>query len=236
MGDEQCERLKEVVDLQEIKVKDEGFKFGPSRTYKSSIKVKFTMRVGVNEIDCEFFVVKGNIPILLGNDFMVPLCGKIDMEENKLVLKKADMEIPLKQTKGGHFVIPVRTVTGNDANNIRGEEADAVMMMVLENTENEDIKRLHDEVGHSIFVALALTDDEKAQVKKVHRYFGHRSSRRVWELFAKANKLRGKKQEVLEVIENCKTCSEFKKSPPRPKVGLPIANDFNEIVGLELKL
>ena len=236
MGDEQCERLKEVVDLQEIKVKDEGLKLGSSRTYKSSIKVKFTMRVGVNEIDCEFFVVKGNIPILLGNDFMVPLCGKIDMEENKLVLKKADMEIPLKQTKGGHFVIPVRTVTGNDANNIRGEEADAVMMMVLENTENEDIKRLHDEVGHSIFVALALTDDEKAQVKKVHRYFGHRSSRRVWELFAKANKLRGKKQEVLEVIENCKTCSEFKKSPPRPKVGLPIANDFNEIVGLELKL
>ena len=53
---------------------------------------------------------------------------------------------------------------------------------------------------------------------------------------AKSNKLRGKKQAVLEVIENCKTCSQFKKSPPRPKVGLPVAYDFNDIVGLDLKV
>ena len=31
-------------------------------------------------------------------------------------------------------------------------------------------------------------------------------------------------------------CSQFKKSPPRPRVGLPAANDFNEIVGLDLKV
>jgi transposase InsO family protein len=40
----------------------------------------------------------------------------------------------------------------------------------------------------------------------------------------------------LEVIENYKSCSQFKKSPPRPKVGLPVANDFNDIVGLDLKV
>ena len=55
-------------------------------------------------------------------------------------------------------------------------------------------------------------------------------------MFAKANRLPGKKKAVLEEIERCKICSNFKKSPPRPRVGLPVANDFNEIVGLDLKV
>ena len=236
MGDQEYEKLRDLVDIQEIKVKDEAFRFGPSRIYTSSMKAKLTMRIGINEIDCEFFVLKGQIPILLGNDVMAPLGGNINMEENKLVFKKVDMEIPLEKTKGGHFVIPVRTITGHDAQNIKGDEADAVMLMVLENTEDEDIKKFHDRVGHNAFIALALTDDEKAQVKKVHRYFGHRSSRRIWDLYSKANKLKGKKQAVLEVIDNCETCSAFRKAPPRPKVGLPVANDFNDSVCLDLKV
>ena len=28
----------------------------------------------------------------------------------------------------------------------------------------------------------------------------------------------------------------MKKAPPRPKVGLPVANDFNEVVGMDLKV
>ena len=55
-------------------------------------------------------------------------------------------------------------------------------------------------------------------------------------MFAKADKLKGKKQAVLEVIERCKICSELKKAPPRPKVGMPNANDFNEVVGLDFKV
>ena len=236
MGDEEYYRLKEMVEVKEIKVKEEGFRFGPSRIYNSNKKVKFSMRIGMNQVDCEFFVVKGKVPILLGNDFMAPLGGNIDMDENSLVLKKIDMEIPLEKTKGGHFVIPVSTVTRDVSQNVKGEEADALMLLVLENVENEDIKAFHDNVGHSIFLSLALEADEESKVKKVHRYFGHRSSRKVWDLFNKANKLRGKKQAVFDVIDQCKTCSAFRKSPPRPKVGMPPSSDFNEIVGLDLKV
>ena len=119
---------------------------------------------------------------------MAPLGGNIDMEENRLELKRADMEIPLERTEGGHFVIPIKSVTGLNSQNIRGEEADALMLMVLEDTGNDDLKVFHDKVGHNIFVSLALDDDEKAQVKKVHSYFGHRSSRRIWESFSKVQK------------------------------------------------
>ena len=47
---------------------------------------------------------------------MVPLGGKIDLEESKLVLKKAEMEIPMVEEKGGHFVFPV---AGIDVNNVK---------------------------------------------------------------------------------------------------------------------
>ena len=236
MGDQQLDQLKDLVKVNIFNVKDEGFRFGPSKVYKSNKKARITMRLGMNAIDCEFFIVKGNIPILLGNDVMVPYGGKIDMEENVLFLSKVDMEIPLKKTSGGHFVIPVRSVASIDGNNIKGEEADAVMLLVLDDIENESVQRMHDEVGHNVFIAIALTGDDEERVKKVHRYFGHRSARRVWELFLKAKKLKGKKQAVLEVINNCKTCSKHKKAPPRPKVGLPVANSFNEVVGLDLKV
>ena len=111
-----------------------------------------------------------------------------------------------------------------------------MLILLAESETNDDIENVHKEIGHAAFVGLALTLDEEKEVNKVHRYFGHKSGRRVWELFAKADKLKGKKPEVLEVIENCKVCSQMRKSPPRPKVGLPVANKFNEVVGMDLKV
>ena len=81
MGDQQLDQLKDLVEVDLFNVQDEGFRFGPSKVYKSHKKAKFTMRLGIHEIDCEFFVLNGNIPILLGNDVMVPYGRKIDIEK-----------------------------------------------------------------------------------------------------------------------------------------------------------
>ena len=64
MGDQELDKLKELVDVDIVRVKVEGFRFGPSKIYKSSLKAKFNMQIGTNEVKCEFFVRKGNIPIL----------------------------------------------------------------------------------------------------------------------------------------------------------------------------
>ena len=49
----------------------------------------------------------------------------------------------------------------------------------LKNVE-EEIWELHEIMGHRNFIAMMLEEDEKRQIMKVHRYFGHRSGRRVW--------------------------------------------------------
>ena len=74
------------------------------------------------------------------------------------------------------------------------------MLTLFMNTETEDISKLHQQIGHSAFATLALNAEEKAEVNKVHRYFGHRSGRRIWDLFSKANRLSGKKKAVMEEI------------------------------------
>ena len=94
-----------------------------------------------------------------------------------------------------------------------------MIIFMVESEDEEALELFHDEVGHSVFLSLALSLNKKDQVDKVHRYFGHRSGRRIWELFSKAKRMMGKRKQVLEMIEKCKVCSQHNKAPPRPKVG-----------------
>ena len=85
---------------------------------------------------------------------MIPLGGKLDMENKKLELKKVGKEISLIKSPGGHFLIPVKSVSSlnyipehrdtTELRNIKGLEADAVMLVMLANTEDfNDIEALH---------------------------------------------------------------------------------------------
>ena len=130
-----------------------------------------------------------------------------------------------------------KNVEEEKSDDVKGPEASAIMLTLLaECSENKDVWKLHDLMGHSNFVALILNDDEVAAVKKVHRYFGHRSPRKVWEMFATSGKLREKKQSVVDLLENCTVCRKLKKTLPKPKVGMPVANNFNEVIRIDLKV
>ena len=181
MGVKEYSKLKEHYHTEKLDTKNESFRFGPSQIYKSEFKVNFPMNVGGTNIEAQFFVVEGdNIPILLGNDIMEPLGGSIDMKDKKLVLKKLNKEVSLLKSPGGHFVIPIKAVATTrkdpenkdaikDQENIKGHEAEAIMLILLANTEDDAIEALHDQIGHSIFVSMALEEDEHKQVNKVHR-------------------------------------------------------------------
>ena len=186
MGDKEYEMLRRNFRTEEKEIKrNERFRFGPSRVYESEFKAKLPMRLGDTRLDMEFFVVKGNIPILLGNDMMKPLEGSINLKESKLELKKVNKSIEMIETSGGHYVIPIKSVavpslskddtdreSADDNDNLNGEEADVVMLTLLAQSETQkDIENVHKEIGHTAFVGLALSLEEEAQVKKVHRYF-----------------------------------------------------------------
>ena len=249
MGRKEFERFIESAVIKEKgKVKyfeaNETFRFGPSKLFFSKQRIEVTMYFKGEAFRAKFFIVEGNIPILIGNDLLELLGGVIHTDSKELVLKNLKVSLQMSKTRGGHYVIPVSDKEEEtfledqqEKRNVTGDEANTVMMAVYANCENDDeIWNLHDIVGHKNFLALMLDEEEVADVMKVHRYFGHRNGRKVWELFAKAGKLRNKKKETLALLDNCEICRKLKKTPPRPKIGMPVANNFNEVVGLDLKV
>ena len=82
-----------------------------------------------------------------------------------------------------------------------------------------------------------LSEGEEKEILKLHRYFAHRNGRKLWEnLLQPSGRFKGKKKLVLEFLENCEVCRKHKKTPPRPKVGLPKAKDVNDVVSIDLKI
>ena len=108
----------------------------------------------------------------------------------------------------------------------------------------EDTDEMQFEMNETVWDVLLSEDEgkeltkmEKEEVLKLHRYFAHRNGRKLWEnLFQPAGRMKGKKKLVLQFLEHCEVCKKYKRTPPRPKVGLPKAKDVNEVVSIDLKI
>ena len=250
MGRTEFEKIKKKYKFQTAKTNiTERFRFGPSRVYESTMKVKLQLNMENKQLIVWFFVIDGEVPILLGNDILEKIGAKIDLKHKALEINEMGVKVPLLKSSGGHFILPLaKLVAKKDETcikkkedepleDVEGAEADAVMIIAFArmNTK-EDLQELHNQIGHKVFVEIGLKKCEEEKIMKVHRYFGHRSGRRIWELFAKAGKMKGKRRLILDLIDKCKVCSKMKKSPPRPKVGLPVAYDFNQVVAMDLSI
>ena len=87
------------------------------------------------------------------------------------------------------------------------------------------------------FLSQALSDTEIAL--KLHRQFAHATKEALTNLVKLAgqpwNSNKHLLQEIENVVESCGTCQKYKKAPPRPVVGLPMATQFLETVALDIK-
>ena len=85
-------------------------------------------------------------------------------------------------------------------------------------------------------MAVHETPTEKATAQKLHRQFGHPNPEALIQLIKKAGIKNSKLiKEVRSISENCVICLRNKRSSPRPVVCLPLAQRFNEMVGMDLK-
>ena len=181
--------LKSLSSSDRARIKEykasEKFRFGPSRAYDSLLRVEMPLDLEGVTIDAGFFVVDGaDVPILIGNDILEPLGAIIYTETDVLEFSKLGEEVIMTKTRGGHFVIPVKNEKKDKEdyfeeeeavkNNIVGSEADAVMLVLFkECSEENESWELHELMGHTKFLSMMLEDDDKKQIIKVHRYFGH---------------------------------------------------------------
>ena len=78
--------------------------------------------------------------------------------------------------------------------------------------------------------------EKKKKIIKIHKILAHPKAEILKLFFKNSSENDDKTLKIVEeVSDDCEVCRKFKKSPNRPKVGLPTSSDFNEVVALDLK-
>ena len=81
-------------------------------------------------------------------------------------------------------------------------------------------------------ITLTMTNDKENHniALKLHRQFTHPSQEKLLQLIKNACEPWSANQNLIEEIKtvsiNCPTCKKYKKLPPTPVVGLPMATEF----------
>ena len=130
--------------------------------------------------------------------------------------------------------------SNNEAHKVEEHEPESVFLLHhMEEIDDSEVELDFNvwEIFLTAVNAQELTENEKKEVLKLHKYFAHRNAKKLWDnLFLPAGRLKGKKRLVEEFLDKCEICRKFRRTPSRPKVGLPKAKDMNDVVSLDLKI
>ena len=78
--------------------------------------------------------------------------------------------------------------------------------------------------------------NERVVAHKLHRQFGHPRPEKLIKLIRNAKQTSVNLEKQIRLIsDSCMTCLKFKRSQPRPIVCFPLADRFNEMIGMDLK-
>ena len=186
------------------------YKFGCGSKFPAVERVCIPALIGKKKVTIQTDVVEGDIPLLFSKESMKKTGASLNFKDDKLSI--LGQIINLDVTESGHYTLPL----GNDR-------------QVIADIYNDSETRVN----------LTLTNEQKSTIKtatKLHRQFAHPSSERLvklvrnqggdWEELIKA---------IYEVTKNCKICKLYKRPPPRPVVGFPMAHRFGQCVAMDLK-
>ena len=95
----------------------------------------------------------------------------------------------------------------------------------------------------TFFESNKNSDEEKPvqnlkmkDIAKLHKNSFHKSKEKLEKLLKASQYLNQEtKRLISRVVDNCKICKLFKKTPSIPKAAFPKAYSFNEIVSFDLK-
>lgn len=212
-----------------------NFKFGPGSTYASVKAVTIPVKIGSSVHQVTGAIVNANVPFLLGMDQLKKLDAKIDFSTDRLQIGESGEIVEMTMLRSGHYAIEVDGRMMDENTDI----ADVFFCQSLETMrcfhtaqgEKDEGKVKEKMEGNRV------SEIEK-KVMKVHKMMRHASPGLMYSLFKNSgeNKVeRGDKKIFDDIPKKCDICLQHKKTPSRPKTGLPRAMEFNEVVSLDLK-
>ena len=184
------------------------FKFGVGHRLQSLKKVVLPCVIGGIRVDVNADIVDADIPLLLSKEAMKKAKSVLNFNDDSVnILGK---KLKLITTSSGHYAIPIAKC-------------------LLEDTKTTQvlfIKELH-----------RKSYEEKVKLAtKLHKQFSHPSGQKMCKLAKDSGIIDKQFLNILnEFPSQCDVCRKYKKACPKPIVGFPLANTFNEVVAMDLK-
>ena len=183
------------------------FRFGDGANVVSAKNVTFPVTIGTTKCRINSEIVEADIPLLLSKESLKRAGAVLNLEKDEATMFGKTVKLDFTST--GHYCI-----------NLKGTSEESV----------EDIEQVL-----LLFKEAESCSDKKKILIKLHRQFGHASYDKLKKLLENAGVKDVSIFRILEDIsETCEVCMKHKKTPSRPKVGLPLATEFNETVAVDL--
>ena len=185
------------------------FRFGDGNKVESTQIITLPATLAGHNISISTDVIDKDIPLLLSKSAMKKVGMNLNFEKDTVTVFGDDVK--LRCTTSGHYSLPLTA----------------------------HCQALDENKSVSDTLSCVNLDDKHAVAVKLHRQFAHPPSRRLLKLIDMSGdpwKSDDELKEALRTVsESCDTCRDFRKPPPRPAVGLPLATTFLECVGMDLK-
>lgn len=183
------------------------FRFGDGVECKSLKQLTIPVNIGgMVKRMMKVEIVPTEVPLLISNKTMKRMGMKLDFANDTVYFK--GKKLKLATTSTGHYCMPISAFSLEYAN------------VVLQAVHLKDLSR----------------EEKSKKAQKLHTQFGHARSDQLLQITKDNNICDDEfKKCIVEVCTKCEFCQKYKPAPLKPAVGLPRANEFNQVVAMDLK-
>ena len=188
------------------------YRFGDGDQVQATRGVSIPAVIGSTKVQINTDIINKELPLLLSKSFMKRASMVIDFKKD--TASALGEVVNLETTSSGHYIIPL--------------SKPKQLMMNVNKNKNVNITLISRKNQTNKQIALRL-----------HRQFAHASLNQLLSLLKKAGNPWSQNKELHDELQKinkeCETCQRYRKTSPRPVVGLPMATKFQETVAMDLK-
>ena len=229
------------LDQQNMQVSDSNsqYRFGDGKKVPSLGHVNLPAVLGEREVSIGTDIVKENIPLLFSRSSMKKASMLLNFRDS--TIEVFDKCVPMNITQTGHCTIPISPAT--QLLQRVDEEGVKVTLHVKSDSPSRSSKqralKFHPSSTFPVMLSVKTPTDKKAIAVKLHVSFAHATVSQLLRFLKSCGKPWCSDTElhkwIEQVVSECQTCLTYKRAPPRPVVGLPMATKFLQSVAMDLK-
>ena len=186
-----------------------NFRFGDGKVVVSKELIVIPVQFGSQQAKLMICVVDCDVPLLLSRESLKRANAEIDFKQDKVVILGEQINVMISSS--GHLCIPI---------------------LCNSSTSKQRVKQV-------LFSSPLQSDDNQANQRKIiklHKQFAHPSADRLKQLIRNSGVIDPEIDSIVDrVSADCDICKRYRKPPPRPVVGFPLASEFNQVVAMDIK-